>query len=291
MQYTCYYIQLSHKPEELEPELIYDLLADALGEVGFDSFEPQDETKLLAYIPTELIGDASALRAVLETPILEGVQLDYYSEPMPDINWNEEWEKNYFQPIVLGDGACLIRAPFHAAQPEIPLEVIIEPKMAFGTGNHQTTSLIGSWLLEHELTGLRVLDMGCGTGILGIIALKRGAAHLTAIDIDPWAYDNVQENAALSSVTIQEMICGDATSLEGKAPYDLILANITRNILLEDLPRYRAVMKPGARIVLSGFYEEDVPQLIARGAELGLSYVGQQSRERWTALELQLETK
>ena len=216
------------------------------------------------------------------------MELSYSSEQMPDINWNEEWEKHYFQPIVLGEEACLIRAPFHAPRPEIPMEVIIEPKMAFGTGNHETTALVGSWLLEHDLTGLRVLDMGCGTGILGIIALKRGARHLTAIDIDPWAYDNVQENAQLSGVTIQEMICGDASSLEGKAPYDLILANITRNILLEDMPRYRAVMAPGARLVLSGFYEEDAPQLIARGAELGLSLVSQRSRQRWTSLELQL---
>ena len=109
--------------------------------------------------------------------------------------------------------------------------------MAFGTGNHETTALVGSWLLEHDLTGLRVLDMGCGTGILGIIALKRGARHLTAIDIDPWAYDNVQENAQLSGVTIQEMICGDASSLEGKAPYELPLANVLSTHQLHDTAR------------------------------------------------------
>ena len=249
MQYTCYTLSVVRRPETLETEVLFDLLASELASVGFDSFDSQDGEHLLAYIPTELIEGNEALTELLSTPILEGVELSYSSEQMPDINWNEEWEKHYFQPIVLGEEACLIRAPFHAPRPEIPLEVIIEPKMAFGTGNHETTALVGSWLLEHDLTGLRVLDMGCGTGILGIIALKRGARHLTAIDIDPWAYNNVQENALLSGVTIQEMICGDASSLEGKAPYDLILANITRNILLEDMPRYRAVMLPGASLV------------------------------------------
>ena len=158
--------------------------------------------------------------------------------------------------------------------------------MAFGTGNHETTSLICSWLLGHDLRGLRALDMGCGTGILGIIALKRGAGSLTAIDIDPWAYENVQENASLNNVSIDEIICGDASTLEGKAPYDLILANITRNILLEDMPRYTAVMRSGSRLLLSGFYEEDIPLLVARGEELGLQFVANMVHNRWSLVEL-----
>ena len=168
------------------------------------------------------------------------------------------------------------------------MEIIINPKMAFGTGNHQTTSLVGEWILSHDVHGLRVLDMGCGTGILGLLALKRGARYLTAIDIDPWAYANVQENATLSGVTIDEMLCGDAALLEGRAGYDLILANITRNILLEDMPRYRAVMLPGARLILSGFYEEDIPLLRARGEELGLSFVSSEVSQRWSRVELLL---
>jgi len=170
----------------------------------------------------------------------------------------------------------------------VPLEIIINPKMAFGTGNHETTSLVGEWILSHDVSGQRVLDMGCGTGILGLIALKRGARHLTAIDIDPWAYANVQENAALSGVTIDEMLCGDAALLEGREGYDLILANITRNILLEDMPRYREVMRPGARLILSGFYEEDIPLLRARGEELGLTFVSSEVRQRWSRVELLL---
>lgn len=270
----------------LSDEDLSDWLISELGELAYDSFE-QGEGYVKAFIPEEDYQEAATQDLLRSFPVA-GFAYETALEELPDINWNEEWEKNYFQPILLGDGACLIRAPFHAPRPEIPLEIIINPKMAFGTGNHETTSLVGEWLLEHDLTDLRVLDMGCGTGILGLIALKRGAGYLTAIDIDPWAYANVQENASLSGVTIDEMLCGDAALLSDKAPYDLILANITRNILLEDLPRYRAVMKPGARIVLSGFYEEDIPRLEARGAELGLHAIHRAFRNRWSLLELQL---
>lgn len=270
----------------LRDEDLSDWLIAELGPLGFDSFE-QDDYELKAFIPTEQY-DADATRELLDGFPVAGFSYTLTAEELPDINWNEEWEKNYFQPILLGDDACLIRAPFHDPRPEVPLEIIINPKMAFGTGNHETTSLVGEWILSHDVSGQRVLDMGCGTGILGLIALKRGARHLTAIDIDPWAYANVQENAALSGVTIDEMLCGDAALLEGREGYDLILANITRNILLEDMPRYREVMRPGARLILSGFYEEDIPLLRARGEELGLTFVGSEVRQRWSRVELLL---
>ena len=270
----------------LRDEDLSDWLIAELGPLGFDSFE-QDAYELKAFIPTEQY-DADATRELLDAFPVAGFSYTLTAEELPDINWNEEWEKNYFQPILLGDDACLIRAPFHDPRPEVPLEIIINPKMAFGTGNHETTSLVGEWILSHDVSGQRVLDMGCGTGILGLIALKRGARHLTAIDIDPWAYANVQENATLSGVTIDEMLCGDAALLEGREGYDLILANITRNILLEDMPRYREVMRPGARLILSGFYEEDIPLLRARGEELGLTFVGCEVRQRWSRVELLL---
>ena len=270
----------------LRDEDLSDWLIAELGPLGFDSFE-QDAYELKAFIPTEQY-DADATRELLDAFPVAGFSYTLTAEELPDINWNEEWEKNYFQPILLGDDACLIRAPFHDPRPEVPLEIIINPKMAFGTGNHETTSLVGEWILSHDVSGQRVLDMGCGTGILGLIALKRGARHLTAIDIDPWAYANVQENATLSGVTIDEMLCGDASLLEGREGYDLILANITRNILLEDMPRYREVMLPGARLILSGFYEEDIPLLRARGEELGLTFVSSEVRQRWSRVELLL---
>ena len=158
--------------------------------------------------------------------------------------------------------------------------------MAFGTGNHETTALMMSYIIGHSMKGLRVLDMGCGTGILGILALKQGAECLTAIDIDEWAYLNVLENAQLNGVHIEEAMQGDASSLAGKKPYDLILANITRNILLADMPAYVAVLKEGGHLILSGFYEEDVEVLTDGAKELGLSALGYEVRNRWTRLEL-----
>ena len=270
----------------LADEDLADWLIAELGEVGYDSFE-QGEGYVKAFILVDDYNEEATNELLANFPV-SGFSYETQLEELPDINWNEEWEKNYFQPILLGDGACLIRAPFHDPRPEVPLEIIINPKMAFGTGNHETTSLVGEWILSYDVSGQRVLDMGCGTGILGLIALKRGARHLTAIDIDPWAYANVQENATLSGVTIDEMLRGDASLLEGREGYDLILANITRNILLEDMPRYREVMRPGARLILSGFYEEDIPLLRARGEELGLTFVGSEVRQRWSRVELLL---
>lgn len=286
MKYTGYTFSIVRQHEGLESETIFDLLADQLGEIGFDSFE-QTEDQLKAYIPTHLLTESAIPRAIEELG-LDGLELSYTTEEIPEVNWNGEWEKNYFQPIVIGENLCMIRAPFHEPNPEVRTEIIISPKMAFGTGNHETTALMISYLLEQgeELRGQTVLDMGCGTGILGILALKQGASHLTAIDIDEWAYQNVLENAQLNGVSIPDTLQGDASSLAGREPYDLILSNITRNILLEDMPAYISVMKSGARLVLSGFYEEDAPMLIERGRSLGLSIRSQASRNRWTRLEL-----
>lgn len=285
MQYTCYTITITSKPEGLDDEVIYDLYSDALGGLGFDSFDT-NEGVLKAYIPTELLADNSAIKSQLGETILEGVAIEYVVEDVPDVNWNEEWEKHYFQPIMIGDKLCRIRAPFHTPDPEAQTEIIISPKMAFGTGNHETTALMMGYIIGHSMKGLRVLDMGCGTGILGILALKQGAECLTAIDIDEWAYLNVLENAELNGVHIEEAMQGDASSLAGKKPYDLILANITRNILLADMPAYVAVLKEGGHLILSGFYEEDVEVLTDRAKELGLSALGYEVRNRWTRLEL-----
>lgn len=285
MRYTQYSFTAEGEHASELLETAYDILSALLAPLGFDSFQ-QEGNQLLAYIPTEAIAEGFCIDPLLADFPIPTFSLSYQAVQIEDVNWNEEWEKNYFQPISLADGACIIRAPFHPAEAGAEVEIIISPKMAFGTGNHETTSLIISHLLERKLEGQRVLDMGCGTGILGILALRRGAESLTAIDIDEWAYHNVLENAELNGVTIAEVIIGDASSLSGLQPYDLVLANITRNILHADLPAYASVMKPGASIILSGFYLEDAPLLIERGAQLGLSHVGTRERNRWAMLEL-----
>lgn len=291
MQYTCYTIKITQRPEDLDADVIQDLYSATLGEVGFDSFASEDADTLLAYIPTTtLLEGNEEIQRVLAEPILQGVEITYTADEVPDINWNEEWEKHYFEPIVIGDKLCQIRAPFHPSAPDVKTEIIISPKMAFGTGNHETTALMMSYIIDHNMQGLRVLDMGCGTGILGILALKQGAESLTAIDIDEWAYQNVLENARLNEVTIEEARQGDASSLKGQRPYDLILANITRNILLEDMPAYVEVLKEGGRLILSGFYEDDAPALTKRGNELGLTTLGLEVRNKWTRLELIKQT-
>lgn len=284
MRYNRYSIKPTTLPEGVSCELVFALLPDLLVDRGFDSFEEQEDT-LLAYIPQGEDKEKILEEIEQELPF-EGVKLSYTSEEMPDINWNEEWEKNYFQPILIGDNLCLIRAPFHTPNEDVKTEIIISPKMAFGTGNHETTALMMSYILSHPMTGLRVLDMGCGTGILGILALKQGASYLTAIDIDEWAYRNVLENASLNDVTIAEAMQGDASSLAAKEPYDLILANITRNILLEDMPAYASVLKNGGHLILSGFYEEDIDILVAKAEAIGLKKLSAESRNRWTRLEL-----
>ncbi len=284
MQYTLYTFSVAKRNEDLALETIFDLLSEELALVGFDCFE-QENDSLKAYIPTNQL-DEEAIVSQIKDFSIPSVKFAYSSETLAEENWNEEWEKHYFEPLLLSNGRCRIKAPFHPSDDSVETEIIIQPKMAFGTGNHETTSLIISYVLEHNMSGLRVLDMGCGTGILGILALKEGAKSLTSIDIDEWAYENVKENAELNEVQIDEIIQGDARSLEEKDAFDLILANITRNILYQDLPTYAKVMKQGARIVLSGFYQEDVPLLRERGEALGLKYLGEKSQNKWTLLEL-----
>lgn len=284
MQYIQYTIGLTSKPSALALEDAFDYISALLADLGFDSFEHQDE-QLVAYIPATADYPSIMADLIANLPS-EDWQISHTSELMPDVNWNEEWERNYFQPITIGENLCQIRAPFHEPNPEVKTEVIISPKMAFGTGNHETTALMMSYILEHDMTGLCVLDMGCGTGILGILALKQGAKSLTAIDIDEWAYLNVIENAMLNGVVIEDALQGDASSLATRGPYDLILANITRNILLEDMAAYAQTLAPSGRLVMSGFYEEDAGAIIAHGETLGLRHIATEQRNKWARVEL-----
>lgn len=263
-----------------------DILVDALGNEGpYDSFmETLDGLK--AYVP-ETDFDESWLKEQL-AEIASFATVSYTFEAMPDKNWNEEWEKQHKPVLVEADNGSRIwvRAPFHEHRPDVDYEIEIEPKMSFGTAHHQTTYMMLSYLAELPLNGLRVLDMGCGTAVLGILAKMRGASYVEAIDIDEWAYTNALENAQRNNVELDIHI-GDASLLTANKHFDLIIANINRNILLNDMAAYVAVLNPGGTLLLSGFYESDVPVLQQKAESLGLTLKQQKSRQTWTALRLE----
>lgn len=288
MRYTRYTFTV-RTSEPLDVDVIFDVLADELASLGFDSFVKSEDT-LQAYIPSATQPDEKVLRKALTEFVLPNVSFDYVTQDEPDVNWNEEWERHYFRPLEFAGGRCVIRAPFHPVYRTADIELIISPKMAFGTGNHDTTSHIIDYLLAHPSVRLDVLDMGCGTGILGLIALKQGAKSLTAVDIDEWAYRNVMENAELNGLKdVPRMICGDASALQPLGTFDLILANITRNVLLADMHYYVRHLRKGGTLVLSGFYQADIPALRSCAEGLGLRLISAPvSAAGWSMMQLTL---
>lgn len=261
-----------------------DLLVDALGNEGpYDSFvETPDGLK--AYVQESLFDEAWLKGQIEEMRTLTGCT--YKFEALPNKNWNEEWEKQHTPVLVEAEGGkrVWVRAPFHEHRDDVDYEIEIEPKMSFGTAHHPTTHLMLSYLTELDIAGRKVLDMGCGTAVLAILAKKRGADYVEAIDIDEWAYNNALENAQRNGVEITVRI-GDATLL-GDRRFDLIIANINRNILLADMAAYASVLQPGGTLLLSGFYESDVPVLRGHAASLGLRLAQQKVRQSWAALRL-----
>lgn len=270
--YLCCTLSL----EPLQPAS--EIFIAALGDLGFESFE-ETETGLKAYIKASDF-DEAAFRELpyLDSPLWEA---RFTLEEIPLENWNARWESEY-EPIRVGD-RCLVRAPFHP-EPETPVafDLVIAPKMSFGTGHHQTTWLMLRELLERDLEGKDVLDMGSGTGVLAILAARMGARAVRAIDIDPWARENGIENAARNGVDHIRVELGDASVVGGET-YDLILANINKNILLQDLPIYAQALLPGGELLLSGFYREDLDDLKRAALELGLAYTAHQERDAWVA--------
>jgi len=253
-----------------------DLLINDLAGFGFDTFEDTD-AGFKAYIPTEGL-DQAALVEVLQP--YEGL-FSYNMAVIQQKNWNEVWESN-FEPIEIAD-KIYVRATFHPVKPDFEYEIVIDPKMAFGTGHHQTTTMMMEWELETDFAGKSVLDMGCGTGILAILASKMGAEHLVAIDYDPVCYDSTIENSALNKVNNITPLCGSKEAIPNEQ-YDIILANINRNILLEQMDRYAEVLKPGGRIYFSGFYEEpDLEIITTEAAKYGLKYVAHKKMKDWVA--------
>lgn len=246
-------------------EDITDLAAAFLADAGFESFEPNSEG-LTAYIRATDDADKIASEALANFPIPAVFTIT--TEFIEGEDWNAEWEKNYFKPIVIEDKIC-VHSTFHKDVPEAEYEIVIDPKMAFGTGHHDTTSQMMRLILTLSLEGKRVIDMGTGTGILAILAKMRGAEKVTGIEIDEAAYLNALEHAALNNMELT-LVHGDATALDGRDGADYLFANINRNIIMGDIDRYAAVLKPGGKMLLSGFYEEDVPMIEAACLNYGL---------------------
>jgi ribosomal protein L11 methyltransferase len=271
MEYTK--INCSLQPDT---EINREILIAELGNAGCESFTETDEF-VEAYIPTADFSEAGPTK--LFPHDFPYFKFSFTTEVIPDQNWNEVWEKNYFQPLVIAD-RCLIRAPFHTDYPKTEYEIVIEPGMAFGTGNHETTSLIIAKIFEQDLIGKTVLDMGCGTGILGILASMRGAKKIIGIDIDTWAISSSVENTANNNVQNLEVILGGAEAIPD-TKFDFIYANIQRNILLNDMSQYCKALKQGGELLMSGFYFDDLESIKERAFELGLEFKNFTENEKW----------
>lgn len=263
-------------------ETTNDVVSALAGEIGFESFV-EWENGVQAYIQQNLFDEEALKEMVNEFP-LPDTYITYTIQEAEDKDWNEEWEKNFFQPIVIGDRCC-IHSTFHKDTPKTEYEILINPQMAFGTGHHETTSTIICELLDADLNGKNVLDMGCGTSILAILASMRGAKAVTAIDIDDWCVNNSRDNIALNNIHNIEVKWGDAALLEGHEPFDVIIANINRNILLADMSRYAACMHSGSELFMSGFYVEDIPAIQEKAESLGMTFLHHREKNNWAAVK------
>lgn len=262
-------------------EIVNNLLVASIVEIGFESFV-ESENGTIAYIQENLFNEHSIDEALNNLSIQ--AEISYTSTLIEDQNWNEEWEKNYFQPLTI-DNKCIIQSTFHnAPTSDYEYNIFIDPKMAFGTGHHQTTELVIREILKENFTNKSVLDMGCGTAILAILASMRGANPITAIDIDSWAYDNAIENLQLNHVNNIDVQIGGAELLAGKA-FDVILANINRNILLNDIHVYASVLNKNGALYMSGFYVEDIPAIKAECEKHGLSFCYHTEKDNWAAVK------
>lgn len=273
------YLEFKFKIEPLQPAS--EILVAELGYLGFESFV-EDEDGISAYIPAEEYEDDLLVGVhVLQSKEFE---ITYSKTEIDQVNWNEEWEKN-FSPILVDD-VCSVRAPFHE-DPDTEFDIVIEPKMSFGTGHHATTHMMIQHILKNNWEDKTVLDMGCGTGVLAILSSLKGAKIVDAIDIDNWCYQNTLENIARNECDTINVEEGGAELLQDRQ-YDMILANINRNILLRDMPVYVNCLNRGGNLFLSGFYEEDIPVIKKACEALNLKYVEHFERNNWVALKFSL---
>ena len=260
-----------------------DILCQLAGNIGFDSFEDEGAT-VTGYVQKQLF-DRPELDSILAGFPIMNLNITYEAQDAEDKNWNEAWEENGFEPITV-NGKCVIHDTTHTPPHRgNGMEITIDTKQAFGTGGHETTYMIVSELLDSDVKGKRVLDCGCGTGILSIIAAKLGAESVTGYDIDEWSVDNTRHNCALNGVANVEAVHGDASVIGTmERSFDLVVANINRNILLDDMPSFKAAMACNSTLILSGFYMKDAGMLAEKAEGLGLELVGSDTRNDWCML-------
>ncbi len=282
MKYYVANFDIECAEELLQPAR--ELLSAAACEAGFEAFEDTDNG-IAGYVQRQLY-DKEALDAAIADYMPEGTQVTYNIEEVPDQDWNQDWEDQGFEPIGVSDHLVIYDAKHTDmsmfAGDDGVMRIFIEARNAFGTGTHQTTRMILRRLLGMDLTGKSVLDCGCGTGILGIVALRLGANRVLGYDIDEWSSENAKHNAALNGVENLDVLLGDASVLNGvKEEFDVVIANINRNILLNDMTAFRSHLKTGGRLILSGFYETDVPMLEQAAQSNGLTIIDVVTDGEW----------
>jgi len=263
-------------------EIVNSVLSATIAEIGYESFV-ENENGTTAYIQGEVFNKEKLDEVVHDLPV--DATITYTYQTIEGRNWNEEWEKNYFRPLII-DNKCIIQSTFHNVPATYEYNIYMDPKMAFGTGHHQTTGLMIREILKDDFKGKSVLDMGTGTAILAILASMRGADPITAIDIDEWAYNNALENLHLNKVENVTVKIGGAELL-GDATYDIILANINRNILLDDIHTYASVLNPGGYLYMSGFYVEDINAITDECKKYDLTFCYNTEKEHWAAVKYQ----
>ncbi|MBQ8227237.1 MAG: 50S ribosomal protein L11 methyltransferase [Bacteroidaceae bacterium] len=267
--------------------IVHDVLSGVLAEIGFDSFVQSEDGSepLKAYIKKDADSIEAVQQVIAEFP-LPDTEISFTHAEAEDRDWNEVWEQNYFQPLVIGN-RCVIASTFHKDVPDAEYHITIDPRMAFGTGHHATTSQMIGQILDNNMEGLDVLDMGCGTGILAILARMRGAKHCVAIDNDEWCVSNTLENISLNDVNNIDVVEGDASALEKYGHFHVVIANINRNILLADMHHYVDHMTSGSLLFMSGFYTEDVPAIRQEAERLGLVFIECRDQDNWACVKFE----
>ncbi len=274
MNYIVLHFKLSNNEE-----YVTDLLSALLGEIGFESFDT-DNLGLNAYICDDLFEEKKVKEVITKFPL--EVNIEYEIEKIKKQNWNEKWEKYFFKPINVAN-KCVVHSSFHTDIPNCEINIIIDPKMSFGTGHHETTQLMLESILEVDMKDKVVLDMGCGTSVLAILASKLGAKNVDAIDIDDWCVENSKENLLLNKITNVDVFQGTSNLLKEKF-YDVIFANINRNILLNDIPFYSKYLNTNGLLLLSGFYTQDIDSITEKSIENNLVFFNKKELNNWVCL-------